>query len=63
MTAKSAAELIEEWQTGMIIVIGCLYVGYVGSFLFRPLPVDGMIGFAIGVVVAFLLASLSLARR
>jgi hypothetical protein len=48
---------------GIIIVIGCLYVGCVGSFLFRPLPVDGMIGFAIGVVVALLLASLSLARR
>ncbi|WP_135819639.1 hypothetical protein [Halostella litorea] len=56
MAERSVADLVEDWQSGALLVFACALVGVVfgsimGSLGSGPL---GLAGFAIGSVLAFL---------
>ena len=57
MAEKTTVEFIEEWQTGFFIVIGCFVAGIVGAYTFGAFELSGIVGFVVGVVATFLVAS------
>lgn len=66
MAEKSAVEFIEEWQTGVMLLLGCAMVGIVvGAVLGSSSdsgPI-GLLGFFGGAILAFLTASYVLYGR
>ena len=54
---KTIGESLEEWQLGFLIIIGCFSGGMAGLFLFAELEWNTLVGFVLGVGLAFLIAS------
>lgn len=59
---KTVVEFLEEWQSGFLIIIGCFSGGMAGLFLFAGLEWNALMGFVLGVGLAFLLASYVFSR-
>jgi hypothetical protein len=59
MSEKTAAELIEDWQTGAFFLLLCCVAGVLSAVLFGSLlgPLGAVLGFLGGGVGAFLLIS------
>jgi hypothetical protein len=59
MSDGSAAEVVDEWQTGAGLVLGSALVGGVigGFFAMQREPALGIAGFFVGGILTFLLLS------
>ena len=55
-TDRTMVDLVEEWQTGALVLFGSVFSGFVlGAVLGRWLSAAaGMVGFVAGAVLAFL---------
>jgi len=61
MSAESVPELVETWQSGAAIVVGCVLTGAVGGFaVVRTGVLDPFPGFVAGLFGGTLLAFLAL---
>ncbi|AZH24044.1 hypothetical protein [Haloplanus aerogenes] len=52
MADRSIIDLIEDWQTGFFVVLGCIVVGVLVGLALRS--VAGPPGFVIGILVGAL---------
>lgn len=59
MTEKTVVELVEDWQTGAVYIVGSVLVGSVLGYFLRSQGSDslGLVGLLVGTILAFLLFS------
>ncbi|MFC4356449.1 hypothetical protein ACFO0N_00630 [Halobium salinum] len=62
MSEQTAAELIEDWQTGAFFLLLCCIAGVVSALFFGSLlgPIGAFGGFFVGTIVGFLFISAKL---
>lgn len=65
MAEKSVVDLVEAWQTGFFILVGCLLAGVLTALALGELdvPYGVPVGFFGGAVAAFFLVSYAIYGR
>jgi len=59
MADRSIVDLIEDWQTGFFVVLGCIVVGVLVGLALRPVagPPGFVLGMLVGTVLGFVVYS------